>query len=445
MNMLRILGTMVYEEDHFYAACSEQGLLVWQDFMFANMDYPFDDEDFAASTELEVFQQLERLKSSPCLAVLCGNSEVEQQAAMWGASKPLWRPAFFEMHLAARCAAIAPGTLYWPSSAHGGAFPHQADTGTSSYYGVGAYLHTPQDARRSNLKFATECLAFANVPQASALERLPGGLTTRVHHPAWKQRSPRDLGAGWDFDDVRDHYLEATFNTSPQKLRYADHDRYLTLSRVTTGEVMAATFSDWRRPASACQGAMVLFLRDLWAGAGWGLVDDAGVPKACYYYLKRVLQPLAVMLSDEGVNGLFVHMCNDYPQARQLELEVTAWRGGNVQLASGKKQLRLAAHSAETLACIELFDYFMDLSYAYRFGPLPCDAVVATLKDEQGQQVTQAFYLPAGMGQRSQCDAGLTVQAIMVDEKTVRCHVHAEFLAFAVHFDVPGFQADDDY
>src|SRR5438270_434419 len=53
MNMLRVSGTMVYEGDDFYDACDALGILVWQDFMFANMDYPVDDPAFAASIRRE--------------------------------------------------------------------------------------------------------------------------------------------------------------------------------------------------------------------------------------------------------------------------------------------------------------------------------------------------------------------------------------------------------
>lgn len=450
MNMLRVSGTMVYEEDHFYDACDQHGVLVWQDFMFANMDYPGEDDAFAASVLLEVRQQVVRLRSSACIALFCGNSEVEQQAVMWGAPAGLWQPALFNETLAGICAGLAPRTPYWPSSAHGGSFAHQASAGTTSYYGVGAYLRPLEDARRSGLRFATECLAFANVPCRAALERMPGGLATRVHHAAWKERSPRDLGAGWDFDDVRDHYLALVFNTDPQQLRRTDHEHYLTLSRMATGEVMAACFSEWRRPGSACRGAMVLFLRDLWAGAGWGLIDDAGDPKACYFYLKRVLQPVTLLLSDEGVNGLFVHALNERAEERVVELELTAWRD-DVSVARGKKTVVIPARGKLSLSAVEILGYFMDLTYAYRFGPMSCDAVVVSLTDAQSQQSrqgghkTRAFYFPGGLAATRNTGFGLSAKAVMTGPKTAELTLRTLRFAQGIHFDIPGFQADDEY
>ena len=84
LNMVRISGTTFYESDAFYDACDELGMLVWQDFMFARMDYPIDDAEFAREVEPEIEQALASLHYRPSLAVLCGNSEVEQQAAMVG-------------------------------------------------------------------------------------------------------------------------------------------------------------------------------------------------------------------------------------------------------------------------------------------------------------------------------------------------------------------------
>ncbi|OYY51478.1 MAG: hypothetical protein B7Y03_10705 [Polaromonas sp. 24-62-144] len=447
MNMLRVAGTTVYEEEHFFDACNEEGMLVWQDFMFANMDYPEDDEPFMTSVALEISQQLQRLQARACVALLCGNSEVAQQAAMWGASRDVWHSTFFADTLARLCHDVIPGTPYWPSSACGGSFPHQASAGTTSYYGVGAYLRGLDDARRSELKFATECLAFANVPSTPTLERMPGGLATRTHHAAWKARSPRDLAAGWDFDDVRDHYLALLFKTEPLKLRSTSHDRYLTLARVTTGEVMAAAFEEWRRPTSACNGALVLGLRDLWAGAGWGLVDDQGLPKPCFHYLKRVLQPLAVSISDEGINGLFVHILNEHPEDKPVELEVTAWRGGEVLIARASRSCNLPARSAQSLSCMDLFDHFLDLNHAYRFGPPPCDAVAATLKGSDGALLAQTFFFPEGLGRQPEDDVGLRAHARphAHDSQTIELTLQTRKLAQAVHVDVPGFAADDDY
>lgn len=446
MNMLRLAGTLAYEEDAFYAACDELGVMLWQDFMFASMDYPFGDEAFARAAAEEARQQLDRLHAHPCIAVLCGNSEVEQQAAMWGAPRELWRPAFFHETLAALCRDQAPGIPYWPSSAHGGAFPHQANAGTTSYYGVGAYERAPEDARRSSLKFATECLAFANIPEPSALARLPGGLATRVHHPQWKSRSPRDLGAGWDFDDVRDHYVQRLFGIDPARLRHADHDRYLALGRLATAEAMRAAFSEWRRPGSGCGGALLLFLRDLWAGAGWGVIDDAGEAKSPLHAIAGLLQPLAVFLTDEGGNGVDVHVVNDRGRPWRGELELSAWREGDVRVAQGRRAVEVPAHGGLTLSAVEVFGQFLDLNQAYRFGPPACDALVATLRDAEGRACAESLHFPVGLADllARRTDPGLQAE-LHLDGPQATATLRTQRLALDVHVDVPGWRALDNH
>jgi beta-mannosidase len=445
LNMLRVPGTQVYEDAAFFEACNREGVLVWQDFMFANLDYPLDDTAFAATVQQEAQQQLQRWQGQPCLAVLCGNSEVEQQAAMWGAPRAQWTHPWFETNLPALCRQAGLYVPYWPSSAHGGAFPHQANAGTASYYGVGAYLRDTSDARASELRFATECLAFANVPEDATLARMPGGLALRVHHPAWKARAPRDLGAGWDFEDVRDHYLRQLFSVDPAALRYADHNRYLLLSRLASGLAMAQAFSHWRRPGASCGGALVLSLRDLWAGAGWGLVADDGAPKAAYHALQQVLQPVHLGLSDEGVNGLALHLINEGAQDVAGTLEWVVWRHGEVAVTRVERPWVMPARSAQIESLASHLDYFTDLTHAYRFGPLQHDAVSATLRQSDGQVRAQAVYFPGGALLPQVGEVGLAVQVQATQTHSVELVVSSRALAQWVHFEAPGLQAEEAY
>ena len=444
MNMIRVTGLATYEEDSFYDECDRQGMLVWQDFMFANMDYPATDTDFLRQVETEVCQQMARWQARPCLAVLCGNSEVSQQAAMWGTSRERWEPTLFSRTLADWVARELPGTAYWPSSACGGSFPHQVDAGTTSYYGVGAYLRPVEDARLSGLRFATECLAIANVPVQETVEVLAGAEPLRVTHARWKERAPRDLTAGWDFEDVRDHYMRHFFGVDPTQMRSVDHDRYLHFARATSRELMSAAFSHWRSVDSACRGALVLSMRDLWIGAGWGLVDALGRPKSCYWGLNRVLQPVAVLLTDEGNNGVVVHLVNEQGAALRARVRLEVWRGESL-LAAGEREWIVEARSAAKLPALAFLYHFMDLTHAFRFGPLAHDCAVVTLWRDDGDFVGQAFHVPAASGFDRLDDPGLDCVASGPDEQgDVVITVVATKLALAVSVEAVGFLADDD-
>jgi beta-mannosidase len=444
MNMLRVGGTMVYESDDFLDLCDEYGILVWQDLMFANMDYPDSDEAFVAGVTTELKQQMERLVPRASVAVICGNSEVEQQAAMWGAPRERWQPRLFHEIVPALLAEISCTVPYWPSSAHGGAFPHQPSHGTTSYYGVGAYLRPLEDARRSGVRFATETLGFANVPEDATLAAMPGGLNLRVNHPEWKLRAPRDLGAGWDFDDVRDFYLKTLFDVDPVQLRYADHDRYLRLSRVVTGEVMASTYCEWRRTRSSCNGALVWFLRDLWEGAGWGVIDALGEPKAAWHALRRVLQPRMLAISDEGNNGLALHVVNDSQEELHATLALTLYRAGEAVVAQARRDIHVAGRSAMELSAGELFDSFHDLSWAYRFGPPSYDVALATLALADQPPFAFASHFPAGLAIRETRDVGIQAVATASGDG-YELRLKSRAFARWVSVQADGYVCDDQY
>jgi beta-mannosidase len=445
VNMLRVIGTMAYESDLFYELCDRLGILVWQDFMFANMDYPVDDPDFAANITAEASYQLGRLASHPSIAIYCGNSEVEQQAAMLGVSRELWRNAWFADRLPELCRTYHPGTPYVPSTPSGGTMPFHVRNGVTHYYGIGAYMQAPGDVRRADVKFTPECLGFANVPQPETVNLVAAGGPVMLHHPRWKERVPRDSGAGWDFEDVRDHYLRWFFDVDPARLRSFDTERYLSLSRVVSGEMMAQVFAEWRSCHSHNRGGLVWFFKDLWPGAGWGIVDSQGIPKAPYYYLKRAWQPLQLAITDEGLDGLHLHVSND--TAKQFEgfVELTLLKDGHVVVARQEATCQVAPRSQRLFESDALLQGFYDTAYAYRFGPPRHDLVIATLYDCQHRVVSEAVHFVHRSEPVYMDAAAVTAEALAVGDGCYELRIEANRFLRSVCIDARGFQPGDNY
>ncbi len=430
MNMLRLPGSMVYGSDALFEACDRLGIMVWQDLMFSNMDYPEDDSAFGAQVMREAKQQMQRLHTHPSLTVVCGNSEVAQQALMFAAPRARWHSKLFEHHLREIAEQTCPGVPYWPSSAHGGAFPCSAHEGTTSYYGVGVYLRPLEDARRSRLRFATECLGFANEP-----ERL--GVDVGV--------IPDDPAIGGNFEQVRDHYLRLLFGVDPEQLKHADRDRYLALSRATSGEVMARTFNEWRSHGSGCRGALVWFWRDIQPGAWFGLIDHQGRPKAPYYHLKRALQSVALSISDEGCSGLDIHVRNERAQPLPCTLDIVAHRADGVVVAQAQRDIDVPSHGSLRLPMMVCFDWFVDFSHAYRFGTAAAQHIRASLYNASGHVIASADHFPAGMSLPVEDEVGLQVTAMVGDTGDITLRLQTERFAQAVHLDLDHHIPDDNH
>lgn len=443
-NMLRVIGTMIYESDTLYRLCDELGILVWQDMMFANMDYPVEDPDFAANIQTEATEQLQRLASHPSVVIYCGNSEVEQQAAMLGMPRERWSNAWFADRLPALCYELHPGAAYVPSTPTGGVLPFHPSTGISHFYGVGAYLRSPSELRQARVKFTPECLGFANLPEPDTINQITEGALPTTHHPKWKQRVPRDTGAGWDFEDVRDHYLKQLFGVDPVTLRSTDMPRYLDLSRVASGEMMAQTFSEWRSSHSDNRGGLVWFFKDLWPAAGWGIVDSTGQPKAAYYFLKRTWRNQQVVITDEGLNGLHIHSINESNEPWTGFIELTLWKEPNVVVARQEIPVELPARGRQYISADELLGSFYDVNYAYRFGPAHHDVVIVSQLDSQRQIVSDASYF-VRRRESVMVNAAIDVQVTQTSATECEISIESDRFLHSVRLSVEGFQPNDNY
>jgi beta-mannosidase len=446
INMLRIGGTMVYESDLFYRLCDEFGIMVWQDFMFANMDYPVSDAEFRSEIENEIKQQLFRLQRHVCVSVYCGGSEIEQQASMLGLPRSEWSNEFFSTALPELCERLHPGIPYFPSTPCEGVLPIHVDVGLAHYYGVGAYRRPLNDAKHANVKFTPECLGFSNVPEPETVDLLLDGALPPPHHPLWKMRQPRDTGPGWDFEDIRDFYLKLLFGVDPVALRSQDVERYYALSRVVTGEVMKNVFAEWRRTGSSCGGGLIWFYKDLWPGAGWGIIDSENRSKAVYHYLRRAWAPHAILITDEGLNGLQLHAINETADACTVRVEIELLQAGKIRIAHAERNLELSPRTTLALHADELIGHFTDITYSYRFGPPKHDVVVARMICAQTAAVlSEDFYFPQGLALPLQQAAQIEAAACFDDDGNVIVTLISNCFLQSVQLTANGFAPDDNY
>lgn len=81
INALRVWGGGIYSADTFYKLCDQEGILIWQDFMFACGLYPQDDE-FLEQVRQEAEYIVKRLRGHSSLLVWCGDNE-NDWAHLW--------------------------------------------------------------------------------------------------------------------------------------------------------------------------------------------------------------------------------------------------------------------------------------------------------------------------------------------------------------------------
>jgi beta-mannosidase len=221
--------------------------------------------------------------------------------------------------------------------------------------------------------------------------------------------------------------------------------RYWQLSRAATGEMMALAYSEWRSSHSQNRGALVWFFKDLWPAAGWGVVDSSGVPKAAYYFLRRLWQSRQITLTDEGLNGLHVHVTNETAETLGGFVEVLLLKEPSTVVVRQEVSVQLKGRSRQFLNVDEIVGGFYDVSYAYRFGAPHHDLVMATLYDDDHRVLSEAFHFIRRRESAIVPTASIDAVAEMTSETTCQLTLSCDRFLHGVRLSAKGFLADDNY
>jgi beta-mannosidase len=443
LNMVRIPGGTVYEEDRFFDVCDELGILVWQDVMLAFVDPP-EEDDFVAHLVAELDQVLAPLSRHPCLAIVCGDQESDQHAAMFGLTKEERSSSIIDEIIPRVVARVLGSITYVASSPTGGEPPFRTDVGICHYYGVGAFLRPIEDSKLANVRFMSEGLAFAIPPEDETVIAEFGRASVVGHDPKWKAAIHHEAGKAFDLEDVRDYYVREHFGTDPLLSRYLDAEYHLDLGRAIICEIFTDVLGWWRDARSACDGALLIALRDLVPGAGWGVVDALGRPKAPWYTLRRLFDPIAAFISDEGLNGPLLHLFNDTQEHVKAVIDIALFGQAEMALAEIRREVLLDDQGQLDIDLGGLFGGFKDLGYAYRFGAIGVDAIRVDVEIE-GHSPIQSVYLPGGPRRNREVELGLHAIARRLEDGEWVLTVSTRRVAQYVCIDIPGFVAEDSW
>lgn len=300
MNMLRVWGGGVYAEDAFYEACDANGILVWQDFMFACAMYP-GDAKFVANVKQEVIDNVNRLQNHPSLALWCGNNENDEGWHNWGWQKQFnysksdstqvwtnYKKVFHEM---------IPYTLdsllskdknnYWPSSPSiGWGRKESLLQGDSHYWGVWWGKEPFEMYQKKVGRFMSE-YGFQSMPAIETLEKVLAKEDFNFSSEAFKNHQKHPSG----FATITE-YMARDFPV-PSSM-----ENYGYVSQLLQAYGMKTAIEAHRMAKPYCMGSLYWQFNDCWPVTSWSTIDYYGNWKASHYQVKESFAPIVLLFSN---------------------------------------------------------------------------------------------------------------------------------------------------
>lgn len=365
MNMLRVWGGGIYEKDIFYQECNRQGILVWQDFMFACAVYPDYNKDFMANVAREIEFVVKRLRNHPCLAIWCGNNENhwihEKKYTMGEIDYRFYGEKIYDQLMPELLAELDPGRLYWPSSPYGGNDHNDPNLGDQHNWQVWHGLIEPRKfGEEVKEDFSVEGVSFKNFKKDQANFVSEFGM----HASANKYTLSKNIPAGeyyWGSTEMnyrnKDvHHEKGILLMEGYTGRPNNIVEYLNYSMLTQAEGLKYGIEHYRRRRPRTSGSLFWQLNDSWPGTSWSVIDYYLLPKAGYYYAKKFFAPILISLNYDPGNPLEIWVTNDLAEAYQDQLQFQLFDFAGQELYQITLQIEVAPTASKLITSLNLAD-----------------------------------------------------------------------------------------
>lgn len=379
MNMLRVWGGGIYENDVFYDLCDEYGIMIWQDFMFACSMYPAEGA-LLDNIHQEAVDNVKRLRNHACIALWCGNNECQDAWLGWGWKREIerqnkeyadkiWAQYRQQYHvtLPGVVREYAPGTFYWPSSpfAFEGEMSGTTD-GDRHYWSVWHGKAPISDYDSEKSRFFSE-YGFQSFPEFDSVKRYA------PYPEDWDIRSEVMMSHQRGGDHANG-LIETYLLNEYKKPR--DFRAFLYMNHVLQGDAIKTAIESHRRQMPYNMGTLFWQHNDCWPVASWASRDySVGISgndsRVCFS------APFAKLLEGAGRGMVYVRVdytdksgrvyhnnyCLDkqknmnYPKV-DLQVEVRSIEGGYEVTVSADKFARAVCLSVADNESVYSDNYF---------------------------------------------------------------------------------------
>ena len=314
INGIRVWGGGIYESESFYNFCDEEGIVVWQDFLFACAAYPETEEMFE-EVAAEVDENVRRLSSHPSLVIWCGGNECLEGFQYWGwqpdlAGRP-WGETFYLKTIPNTLKTIDTSRPYIPGSpfsTHSDDV-RNFDSGTNHIWDV--WNETGYERyEQYSPSFAAE-FGFNGPGSWSMLTRAIGSQTLDSTTPevAYYQRAfdgMSKIAAG----------LSREFANPPT----AGHAWYFAAA-LDQARAVEIGLKHFRSQYESCSGSILWQFNDMWPAISWAVLDHTGFRKLAWHAMKAAYRPRTLIVGrvDQGAQ---ITLLNDHPEPWKPRVEV---------------------------------------------------------------------------------------------------------------------------